>query len=507
MWYLFLFLCCCQGQNISISSLENIPIVAFNRGNARVAVGNNYYIHHFNVTSIQREIRILSAEFSSLEETQFTTIIEQEFTNANDMLKNTFPIHRGKRWDTIGTVWKFIAGSPDADDLRLLNSTINDLITNNNVQVKINNDLTLQLTETLGRVKEALKLSRDTSVDLYSINILLNLKYLSEKLGLVTDSITLAKLGVTNSRILNRKEVDLLISDLRKQNLPIHTVTEALSYTRTKIATNNNEILFIISCPRLTNDYYKKIELYAVTNNYKKVHVPNQYYLSLESQFYIIPNVEKLIYDIKDLQRDDAKCIPALLQGETALCDYVSNPAKTEIIHLDMNHLIIDAVSTFTLKTTCGVKRRNLTGSFLITYEECNIFIDEKLISNNKTEMFGSPLNLPIYGIKITPQNSVVNLSLEHLHSLHKELRNEMQKIKLETNSIKWNGFHTTIISLPVILIIISCIYICMKLWKKRTVINIHQPSMPNQASNNEPDEHNYNEPTMMHVFRTEPQQ
>uniref|UniRef100_A0AB38Z2P4 Envelope protein n=1 Tax=Panta errantivirus TaxID=3078412 RepID=A0AB38Z2P4_9VIRU len=486
--------------------MENIPIVAFNRGNARVAVGNNYYIHHFNVSSIQHEIRILSAEFSSLEETQFTTIIEQEFTNANDMLKNTFPIHRSKRWDTIGTVWKFIAGSPDADDLRLINSTINDLINNNNVQVKINNDLTLQLTETLGRIKEALKFSRDTSVDLFSINILLNLRYLSEKLGLVTDSIALAKLGITNSRILNRKEIDLLISDLRKQDLPIHTVTEALSYTNTKIATNNNEILFIISCPRLTNDYYKKIEIYPVTNNCKKVHVPNQYYLSLKSQFSIIPNVEKLIYDIKDLQRDNGKCIPALLQGESAICDYVSNPAKTEIIHLDMNHLLIDAVSTFTLKTTCGVKKRNLTGSFLITYEACNIFIDEKLISNNKTEMFGSPLNLPIYGIKVTPKNSVINLSLEHLHSLHKELRNEMQEIRLETNSITWNGFHISIISLPLLLIIITCIYLGIKLWKGKTVINIHEPATQNPVPNNEFNENNYNPPTMMHVFRTEPQ-
>ncbi|XP_058064657.1 uncharacterized protein LOC131214292, partial [Anopheles bellator] len=474
----------CRGQNISISSLEKIPIFAFKRGDARVTFGNNYYIHHFNVSAIQREIRILSTEFSSLEETQFTTIIEQEFTNAYEMLKNTFPIHRSKRWDAIGTVWKFIAGSPDADDLRLINSTINDLITNNNLQVKINKDLTLQLTETLQRIQEALKLSRDSSIDFYSINILLNLKYLSEKLSLVTDSIALAKLGITNPRILNKNEIDLLISDITKQELPIQTVTEALSYTSTKIATNNNEILFIISCPRLTSDLYTRIELFGITNNDKKVHVPNQYYLSLKSQFFIVPDVEKHIFDLKDLQQDNGNCIPALLRGESALCDYISNPAKTEVIHLDTNHLLIDSVSTFTIKTTCGVKKRNLTGSFLITYEACSIFLNEKMISNNKTEMFGSPLHLPIY-----------------------ELRNEMQKMKLETNSINGSGwFYMNIISWPVMLIIAFGAYIATKMWKRGTVINIHEPPTPRPTSDNENASNNYNPPTMMHVFRTEPQ-
>ncbi|XP_049301716.1 uncharacterized protein LOC125775208 [Anopheles funestus] len=384
-------------------------------------MGNNYYIHHFNVSNIQSEIKILSVEFRTLEETQFSTMIEQEFRNAYEMLKNTFPIHRTKRWDSIGAAWKFIAGSPDANDLRLINSTLNELIINNNAQVKINNDLTFQLTDTLKQIKEALRLSRDSSIDFYSLNILLNLKYLSEKLSLVTDSIALAKLGITNPRILNRNEIDLLINDIKEQNIPIQTISEALSYTSTKIATNKDEMLFIISCPKLTNDVYKKIELYGVTNKNKKIDVPKKFYLSLQSQFFIVPNVDKNIYDSKELQEDNGKCVPALLRGQPAVCDFIANPAMIEIIHLDMAHILINSAVEFTIKTTCGLKRRNLTGSFLLSYESCNIFLNEEEISSNKTELHGSPLNLPIY-----------------------ELRNEMHQIRLESKSFTWTGWSIT---------------------------------------------------------------
>lgn len=45
---------------------------------------------------------------------------------------------RTKRWDTIGTVFKWVAGTPDADDLRLINSSMNSLIVETNKQILIN---------------------------------------------------------------------------------------------------------------------------------------------------------------------------------------------------------------------------------------------------------------------------------------------------------------------------------------------------------------------------------
>ncbi|XP_049285983.1 uncharacterized protein LOC125765133 [Anopheles funestus] len=246
-------------------------------------------------------------------------------------------------------------------------------------------------------------------------------------------------------------------------------------------------MLFIISCPKLTNDVYKKIELYGVTNKNKKIDVPKKFYLSLQSQFFIVPNVDKNIYDSKELQEDNGKCVPALLRGQPAVCDFIANPAMIEIIHLDMAHILINSAVEFTIKTTCGLKRRNLTGSFLLSYESCNIFLNEEEISSNKTELHGSPLNLPIY-----------------------ELRNEMHQIRLESKSFTWTGWSiTSLVSTPIMLMIVICIYFTTKM-RKRTIINIHEKPTPRTASSksqdSEPNVENFHPPTIMEVFRTEPQ-
>ncbi|XP_053678668.1 uncharacterized protein LOC128729045 [Anopheles nili] len=271
--------------------------------------------------------------------------------------------------------------------------------------------------------------------------------YLTEKLGLITDSITLAKVGITNPRILNSQETDLMMIDIRKQNITVHTISEALAYTNTKIATNNNELLFIISCPRLRKNILNKIQVYGINNIGKQIHVPHPYYLSHKSQMFIVASLDKEFYNTEDLQEDNTTCIPAIIKGQPASCDFISNPSTQEVITLDRSHLLISSSVWFIFDTTCGIRERNLTGSFIVAYEDCNIFFNNKTISSNTISFPGSPINLPIYGIEVTQQNKVVNLSLEHLHELHKELRSEMKQIHLESHSITWKTWSISSLS------------------------------------------------------------
>lgn len=55
--------------------------------------------------------------------------------------------YRRKRWDVIGTTWKWIAGSPDAQDLRIINGTLNELINENNNQYKVNEQISQRIGE------------------------------------------------------------------------------------------------------------------------------------------------------------------------------------------------------------------------------------------------------------------------------------------------------------------------------------------------------------------------
>lgn len=78
---------------------------------------------------------------------------------------------RFKRWDSIGSVWKFIAGSPDADDLRIINSTLNQVIDYNNVQVSINRHINNQLEDLALKTNDVISLLNTKSLEIHSINI------------------------------------------------------------------------------------------------------------------------------------------------------------------------------------------------------------------------------------------------------------------------------------------------------------------------------------------------
>ena len=113
---------------------------------------------------------------------QFSTLIIEEFNQIDNVLKTLISTRRTKRWDSLGSAWKFVAGSPDANDLRIINSTINGLIQNNNAQVKINRELNQQMKEFVFQTTQAISLYKSGALENHSINIFLNLKYLHEKL-------------------------------------------------------------------------------------------------------------------------------------------------------------------------------------------------------------------------------------------------------------------------------------------------------------------------------------
>lgn len=445
----------------------------------------------------------LYAEFKKVMETQYTHIITEEFDQITSNLKTILP-NRHKRWDTIGTVWKFVAGSPDADDLRLINTTINNLISNNNAQVKINEGLVSRLNDSLGKIREAITIFTSSSMELYSINIFLNLKHLSDRVKIIIESITLAKLGITNIQLLNQKEIDMIVADIKRNNLPIHTIIESLSYTTTKAAVSNSELVLIITVPRLEDKIYKKIQVYPVTNSNRIIHVPNPYFLSYQHHIYAVSSLGPAIYQPEDLQEEESTCVAAILNQEQPECDMVYQPAIPEVMSLDMTHLMINTGTTFNITTNCGLKERVFNEPLLITYTSCTILMNGKEISNNRTDLPGSLIHLPLYGVQIHPKGNITNLSLDNLNDLHIEMRKEMEAIKLESNSFTWTWKWTPPLFIGIPLIIFVGYLIVLQLKKKSRRIEV-QVTSPTEVTNSENNQI-FQPPTITHVFRTEAQ-
>ncbi|XP_065086119.1 uncharacterized protein LOC135708105 [Ochlerotatus camptorhynchus] len=399
-------------------------------GHGRIQTDYHYYIHHFNLES---DLLDLKSKFKQVEANQFTILILNKFNELDSILKNLLPIKRRKRWNSLGTVWKYLAGSPDANDLKIINSSINGLITNNNEQVRINREISLQMKEALFKIKESNQLFNSKSSELYSINIFLNLNFLNEKLYQIIQTVTLAKAGILNEKVLSQAEIDLLVKDLRKENLTVWNIAEALTYVTTSIVTNELDIALLLKLPKLDPRVFKKIYVLPIWFLRQQLHISNSNY---GNEYYTVSSLQPTIFNSKDITLDSTACVPNLLNGKTVKCDYLANPVE-EIVSTDNQHLITNIFGKFIMHSNCGPFERNLSRTYLISFNNCEVTINNQTFSNYNQSITGEPIYLPLYGIPIEKQHTVVNLSLHHLHNLHLEARKEMEEIRLNTTSIQ----------------------------------------------------------------------
>lgn len=377
-------------------------------------------------------------QFQELTSNQYSSLILQQFEDIDSIFQRLNPTQRQKRWDKVGTIWKFIAGTPDANDLRLINSSINNLVSNNNQQVKINREITLQLKDIAFKTKEAIQLFNSRSLEFHSINILENLKYLYQKLEQILETITLAKLGILNIIILSDKEINLFIKDLAREQIIVSTTAEAISYATTSIASNRKEIALLIKLPKLNTRIYRKVHVHPIIHNHQQIHLSDRNYIFHGNETYIVESLKPTIFKLTEVRLGSSTCVPKLLEGQPAICNYTSNPTPEEIISIDDQHLLINTAQNFTIKTDCGVSERNLSGSYLVSYENCSVNISNIMFRNTIQHLSGNPIRLSLDGVEITKDRKVLNLSLEHLHYLQTETRKDLESIRLENDSLQW---------------------------------------------------------------------
>lgn len=426
-----------NGQTITIQKTDNLPLFTYDEGPGRVQIDSYYYIHHFNLDHFKEHVHELKSKFEQIEANQFTSLILDKFNEIDMSLKNILPLNRRKRWDALGTFWKFLAGSPDAHDLALINSSINSLISNNNEQVRINREISFQMTEVISKANESINLFKSKSSELYAINIFLNLKFLNEKLDQISETIMLAKIGILNEKILSQDEISSLMQDLGKENITVWNIADALTYATTSMVTNEREIALLIKMPKLDPKVFRKILIIPTWFNRRQIHLHNKNYLQHESLYYMVHSLQPMIFDFNHIIQDESECVPKLLEGKPASCDYLSNPMEN-IIPIDNQHLVTNLLGNFTLRTNCGISERNLSGTHLITYSNCKVIINNQTFVNQIQNITGGLFHLPLYGVPIDQRQEVVNLSLEHLHNLHLQTRNEMEFIRLKNKSLQW---------------------------------------------------------------------
>lgn len=201
-------------------------------------------------------------------DTSIRNLLENKVNTVQNNLLQIKPTVRFRRWDTIGHVLKWIGGTPDADDLRIINTTMNSLITQNNKQFEVNTQLNTRINHLLESVN---KHEVAENKELEALQILAKLNDVNHMIENIMDAILNTKIKQPNSKLLTISELAAIQRLLTKQGVPTSTLEEALEYAQPLIATQKEKLIYILKIPQLQEQPGEILKLFSLPVNKKKI--------------------------------------------------------------------------------------------------------------------------------------------------------------------------------------------------------------------------------------------
>lgn len=204
---------------------------------------NETLFHIFNVTHLEEkfeeyEFLRYATDHSDIENKKLTLLADK----CREYL-NQLTVHRSKRGiNFLGTIIKFVTGTPDHDDMELVQNKLNDLIENNNRLAVINSKLQRNI-DYLTKSSE------------YHLEILF--EWLARELDQIIQTINLAKVGILNTAVLNLDEINEIIKKEKGYDAPL---MEILEHAIFKILQVNSVYVMLIRYPKID----KKCMLYKI---------------------------------------------------------------------------------------------------------------------------------------------------------------------------------------------------------------------------------------------------
>ncbi|XP_062553946.1 uncharacterized protein LOC134219254 [Armigeres subalbatus] len=270
-----------QAQKLAIRNLQNDPLLLIKESACKIQIGTIKIIHPINLTSIEEaaEILVRSSHQNNVNTNPLISTLKYKTKKLYANLYQLKPQghRRSRRWNSIGTVWKWITGTPDASDLQAINTTMNDLIDQNNQQFRINqniNDRIQQLTHAIKDITTQANLNDLMMNDVEIITSILNVDILNNMFEDIQDAVMLSKMSIASNKILSIREILTIKGLLHDQGVNIDLPDEALQFVIPKFATSPGTLLYFMHVPLLENNTASIIKLYPITNGN---HIINQY--------------------------------------------------------------------------------------------------------------------------------------------------------------------------------------------------------------------------------------
>ncbi|XP_062556363.1 uncharacterized protein LOC134221185 [Armigeres subalbatus] len=352
-------------------------------------------------------------------------------------------MNRNRRWEALGKAWKYISGSPDAEDLKIINVTTNSLIDQNDRQIRINIAIEHRLKNITEKLNSLIKyqgnFTAGTLDGFDSINLLFNLDELIYQQEIIEEAVTLARRNIPSSRIINSSELITAKKFLSHDGLEQHSMDSILDIASVYVIYSKDMIIYTLKIPRIKNVIYKLNFIEPVVQNNLKIQLHANYYLDGPTPYLFKTPCSKAkdMFICSSTQTEPmTECIQQLTTGKPAYCNVERTYGKNFIKRVDDANIVVNAADLL-MSSNCSAQERKLQGSFLIQFQQCTLKLDDEEYANHKYDAQPHSF-IPTTGLKVTPVKFINRLPLELLQEQHLEHRDNIAHLNLTTESIHW---------------------------------------------------------------------
>lgn len=425
-------------QNFEIIDYSSEPYALISMDQAYLYKKNGTLFHVFNISEIEQKFHLNDLNLKEAGNEKIRIWGER----CKEYLEQ-LTIHRNKRSiNFLGSVIKFVAGTPDHDDMVLVQQKLNELAENNNRLSIVNSKLKKNLEWITGYSAER--------------NVEIIFEWLATELAQVIHTINLAKNGILNTAALNLEEINQIIKDEAKFDAPLMEILEQATF---KILQVDSVYIMLIKYPIID----KKCMLY----NVKPIELEmgklklEEFVVNCEKQYITVRDCKKYI-TTNICKYSEHTCTEKLLNGIKANCTIVREHMH-EIDEIDNGKLLIHGTHT--------VNNITKKGTFLILYND-SVLIDNQNFTNDKKLISdylqrNRPSQYDIFDI-IKSENKL--LQIPDLTIIEKI------PIEIETHPIK-----STLLIISIIIITIILIHYAIKICK---IYNAYKLRKEKQKSN-----------------------
>lgn len=427
-------------------------IVPIKEGKGWIVDGHFKFVHVVNLEQFVHLIGVMNKSLTeNVKDHEEKTTIEYHLHQMSDRLKllKGKPERRARSIDWLGSAWKWIAGSPDATDWNKILQSEQSIVNNNNHQYKVNSelfgvigDITSKTNWLIDQFKNGVKGPKTGE---YVQDLTNRVLIVKDEINEVVRACQLAKSGLVNTNLLNKEEINRIISEI--ETLPYVNEIQAIEYGSPSIYTNGSLLLYTLSIPKVRNEEYNLlltrpsiINGAQIDLEFSKMLVNSLETFGITGECLSINNSTVCHEEsLKKLSEDS--CVARLLKGGHTTCTFRSN--NEEVVELIDEDTIF--LTNFEGQLTSGNYSSQLNGTYVIRLSNETIYL------KNKTFSTFASTNLQVLPPALTDiTNRVQKIDLEHVHGL--SIKN-IKRLKELTQMVTVSSFtYASIVILGVLI-------------------------------------------------------